>query len=80
MFDLVKAFENIPHDLLIAAAIKHGYCLVSLRLSLEAYRMERSIGMDGAYSRLIVAVLGITAGSGFATCELRLLMLDVVGT
>ena len=37
-----------------------------------------AVGIDGIYSRCIVAVLGITAGSGFATTELRLLLLDVI--
>ena len=31
----------------------------------------------GVYSRTIVATMGITAGSGFATSELRVLMLDL---
>ena len=36
------------------------------------------LGADGAFSRLVVAVLGITAGSGFATAELRVLLHEVV--
>ena len=34
--------------------------------------------MDGSFSRTIRATRGITAGSGFATSELRLLLLDVL--
>ena len=34
--------------------------------------------MDSCCSRLIVATVGITAGSCFATTELRLLMLDII--
>ena len=78
LLDLVKAFEKIPHEHIIAAAQKHGYNLYVLRLSLASYRLPRAIGIDGAYSRTIQAVLGITAGSGFATTELRLLLIDVV--
>ena len=78
LLDLVKAFEKIPHEHLIAAGKKHGYNGCCLRLALAAYRLVRSIGIDGAYSRTRVAVLGITAGSGFATAELRLLLFDVV--
>ena len=78
LLDLVKAFEKIPHKHLIAACKKHGYNGCCLRLTLAAYRLSRSIGIDGAYSRNIIAVLGITAGSGLATAELRLLLLDVV--
>ena len=78
LLDLVKAFEKIPHHYIVQAAIRHNYNLCLLRLSLAAYRLPRAIGVDGQYSRLIVAVLGITAGSGSATTELLLLLLDVV--
>ncbi len=49
-----------------------------MKLSLAAYRLPRSIGKDGCYSRLLVAVLGITAGSGSATRELKLLLIDII--
>ena len=78
LLDLVKAFEMLPHNRIAEAAMRHGYNLWLLRLSLAAYRLPRSLGIDGAYSRSVIAVLGITAGSGFATTELRLLLLDVV--
>ena len=78
LMDLTKAFETIPHDLLLDAAKCRGFPLALLRLSLAAYRLKRSVGIDGVYSRQIRATRGITAGSGFATSELRLLLLDVM--
>ncbi len=78
LLDLVKAFEKVPHQMVIVAAKKHGYPLWLLRLSLDAYRMARTVVIDGACSRLVTASRGITAGSGFATEELCCLMLDVV--
>ncbi len=78
LLDLVKAFERIPHDKLIVAAKKHRYCLWILRLTLQAYRSPRAIGIVGVFSRQIVANCGITAGSGAATTELKLLLLDVI--
>ena len=36
------------------------------------------MGIDGVYSRSVQATMGTTAGSGFATTELRLLLLDVM--
>ena len=78
LLDLVKAFEQIPHRILARYAVKHGYNLWLLRLSLAAYRLQRSIGAEGTYSRTILAVCGITAGSSFATTELRVILLDVV--
>ena len=78
LLDLVKAFEAIPHRLIVKAAIKKKYNLVVLRLSIAAYRLSRSIGIDGIYSRLITATRGITAGSVFATAELRVLLQGVV--
>ena len=80
LLDLVKAFESVPHAILAAAAIYLGYPLFLLRLCLASYRLKRSIGVDGVYSREVVATRGITAGSGTATTELRLLMLDVIQT
>ena len=76
--DLVKAFESVPHWVLVEAARLKGYPIALLKLSIAAYRLARSIGVDGVYSRLIVANRGITAGSGFATSELRVLMLDLI--
>ena len=52
--------------------------MCTLRLSLASYRLPRTLGADGAFSRLIIAVLGITAGAGFATFELRLFLHEVV--
>ena len=78
LLDLVKAFETVPHHKLVAAAVSKGYSLVLLRLSLAAYRLSRSIGIDGVYSVCIQATRGITAGSGFATSELKLLLLDII--
>ena len=78
LFDLVKAFETIRHDLVVMAAKDKGYNLVILRLSLAAYRLRRAVGIDGVFSRRITAVRGITAGSGFATSELRVLLQGVL--
>eukprot|EP00973_Karenia_brevis_P088943 12335966-Karenia_brevis.AAC.1 len=77
LLDLVKAFEKIPHHHVVRAARKHGYCLWTLRLSLDAYRAQRTLVVDGCCSRLVRAPCGITAGSGFATEELCCLLLDV---
>ena len=73
LVDLVKAFETVPHYVLAACALALGYPLIILRLCIDAYRCPRTIGIDGVYSREIVAARGITAGSGTATSELRLL-------
>ena len=78
LLDLVKAFERVPHDLLARAAARHGYNLWLLRLTLAAYRLMRAVGVDGAFSRVVIATRGLTAGSGFATTELRILLIDVM--
>ena len=78
MLDLVKAFEKIPHKKLAQAAREHGFNLKILRLSLAAYRIARTIGTDGVFSKPIVASRGITAGSGFATTELMILLTDLI--
>ena len=78
LLDLVKAFETVPHHLLVRAAIEKGYPLALLRLSLAAYRLARSISIDGIFSKTLLATRGITAGSGFATSELKLLLHDMM--
>ena len=49
LLDLVKAFETVPHHILVAAACAKGYSQSLLRLSLAAYRLRRSIGIDGFF-------------------------------
>ena len=78
MLDLVKAFETVPHYILVQVAIELGYPLVLLRLCLTSYRLKRSIGIEGVYSKLVVATRGITAGSGTAATELKLLLLPLM--
>ena len=51
LIDLVKAFETIPHFVLAAAACALGYPVALLRLSLAAYRLRRSVGVSGVFSR-----------------------------
>ena len=78
LLDLTKAFELVPHYVLLRAARALGYPLWLLRLSLAAYRMTRRIGVSGVYSRACRATRGITAGSGFAVVELRILLFNCI--
>jgi len=78
LLDLVKAFEKVKHAILVDAAVRHGYSLWLLRMSLASYRAPRAIGVNGVYTRTITACRGITAGSTFATTELRVLLLTMV--
>jgi hypothetical protein len=78
LLDLFQAFESVPHRRVVEAARKHGYKLWLLRLSLASYRLRRTVGVDGTYSQLRLAARGVTAGSGFTTFGLRVLLMDVV--
>jgi len=78
LLDLVKAFEKVPHDVVLRLAAKHEFNRWLVRLSLASYRLARTIGIDGSFSRLIVATRGITAGSVFATTELRIIMMEAM--
>ena len=78
LLDLVKAFETVPHHILVQIALEMGYPLVLLRLCLASYRIKRSIGIEGVYSKTVVATRGIIAGSGTATTELKLLLLPLM--
>jgi len=78
LLDLVKAFDSVPFRILVREAKKLGYSLRILRLSLLTYTMPRSLRVGMVFSRLLVARCGITAGSGTACTEMRVLMIHVV--
>ena len=78
LLDLVKAFDRLPHWLLLREAIALGYPLRLLRLSLEVYKLKRVIRIGGVVSKCLVAIRGITAGSGLATTEMRLVLVRAV--
>ncbi len=65
LLDLVKAFERIPHDVLLREAIRLDFPFWILRLSLATYRLARVLRVGEVFSSLIWAVRGITAGSAF---------------
>ena len=78
MLDLVKCFERTPHNVLVREVVSHNYPLWLLRLSFVAYRLGRVIRVGNAISNVLTATRGIIAGSGLATIELRVLMIDIV--
>ena len=49
-----------------------------LRLAIATYKLPRVIRIGGAFSDLVWAIKGIVAGSGNATSEIRLVMIDIV--
>ncbi|MCP3879746.1 MAG: hypothetical protein GY701_15350, partial [Sulfitobacter sp.] len=75
LIDLVKAFERVPHHILALEANALRFPAWLLRLSLAAYRIPRRISIGGVLSVSLVATRGITAGSSFATTELRLILI-----
>ena len=77
LLDIEKAYERIPHHVLVREAHARGYPLALLRLSLAGYRIARIVGVGGIFSRPILPMRGIVAGSGFATRELRALVIGV---
>ena len=79
MLDLTKAFELVPHDVLINAAIRYRYSLWLLRLSLASYRLTRQVGSARVWGAPVRATRCITAGSGFACIELLLLLMRNLG-
>ena len=78
LLDITKAFERVIRGKLLDAALKHHFPMRILLLSLESYAMPRALKLRGVVSPLVYAVLGVAAGSGSATSELRCLLLDVV--
>ena len=78
LLDLVKAFERIPYRVLLREANRLRYPLRLIRLAIATYKLPRVIRVGNAVSDLVWAVRGIVAGSGLATTEMRLVMVDIV--
>ncbi len=78
LLDLVKAFERIPYRVLVREAKRLGYPLRLLRLAIATYRLPRTVRVGEALSDLVVALKGIAAGSGTATTEMRVVMINLV--
>jgi len=78
LLDLIKAFDYVPRWLLVREAIELGYPLKLLRLSIATYQLKRVIRVGAVVSKVVSAITGITAGSGFATTEMRLVMIRVI--
>ena len=53
LLDLVKAFERVPHRLLVQEALELGFPLWILRLSLAAYRLPWTLRVGEAFSYLL---------------------------
>ena len=78
LLDLVKAFDRIPHWLLIREAIALEFPLWHLKLAIATYKLTRVLRIGATISDEVVAVQGITAGSGSACTEMRLCMIRIV--
>ena len=78
LLDLVKAFDRIPHWLVVREAIALGYPLWFMKLSLETYKLRRVIRIRKVVSKEVQAYRGITAGSGSAVTEMKLVMIRII--
>jgi len=76
LLDLVKAFDSVSFECLACCAVKVGYNLYLLRLSIAAYLLARVLDIEGCCSDFIWAMRGITAGSVLATLELKVLLIQ----
>ena len=78
LLDLVKAFERIQYWYLVQQALKYGYSITLLRLSIASYQLARVVGIGAVLARPLLAGRGITAGSVFATIEMRIVMIEAL--
>ena len=78
LLDLIKAFERIPHSVLASEAKKLGYRLRMLTLSIATYILTRVIRIGTTVSIEVTAIRGITAGSGMATTEMRIVLINLI--
>ena len=78
LLDLAKCYEHVRHDLLWRQGIELHYPLAELRVTIQSYRWERRLTLDGILGKAIWPAGGIVAGHSHATTELKLYMLKVV--
>ena len=64
--DLAQCFEFVDRILLWHAALRSGFPLPVLRMSLSSYSWPRYLIMSGLVSQCKYALRGIVAGSNFA--------------
>lgn len=53
------------------------YPLWMLRLSIATYKLTRVIRIGATVSAEVVAIRGITIGSGMATIEMRIMLINI---
>ena len=78
LLDLIKAFERVPYRVLRREASRLGYPLRMLRLTIAAYKRPRVLRVGDAISDIVLAIRGRVAGSGDATTEMRLGMINIL--
>ena len=49
-----------------------------VRLAVATYRLQRSMRVVEAFSDVVTATRGLTAGSGTATTEMKIVMIDII--
>eukprot|EP00959_Pyramimonas_sp_CCMP1952_P363786 7618035-Pyramimonas_sp.AAC.2 len=67
LLDLLKAYEQIRHHWLVAAAIETGYPLWQFKLSLQLHCSPRILTLGSAASDVVDARQSVLPGDGFAT-------------
>ena len=78
MVDLAKAFHKVPHWVLVREGRRLNYPMWMMKLSISTYRMARVLRKGQTISGSIMASRGITAGSGLATTEMRVVLIDAI--
>ena len=78
LLDLVKAFECVRLDVIWRAAMRTGFPLAVLRLSLQAYCRARRLVYRGVVGDPVLSLNAILAGGGLATDMLGLLLMDTL--
>ena len=75
---IVKACERIQYWYLAQQAQKYGFSVTLLRLSIASYQLDRVVGVGAVLANPLRAGRGITAGSVFATAEMRIVMIEAL--
>ncbi len=75
LYDLIKAYDSVKHEVLIACARRHGFNLCILRWLLTVYRGTRYVVVQRVVSSPMVACWSIVPGDSFADLCMLLMLL-----
>ena len=75
ILDIDKCYENVDHEKLMEAAVRHEFPLFILRLCIKMYRSRRTVAWDSVFGKTVRTSQTLVPGCSIALWLLQLLMI-----